>query len=155
MKAVTLYRPVTIENALNDFDRYVESFFGESPLTPAVYTREPAVDIRETEDAYVLEAELPGYDEKNIEVHVDRGVLSIESKKEEKTERNVSPSKSGAKEDRYVIRERRSASFNRTFKLPENADLDAISAHFNNGLLCLEIKKLAEAKKRVIQIQGK
>ncbi|MDR2078936.1 MAG: Hsp20/alpha crystallin family protein [Treponema sp.] len=156
MKAVTLYRPVTIENALNDFDRYVESFFGESPLTPAAYAREPAVDIRETEDAYVLEAELPGYDEKNIEVHVDRGILCIESKKEEKIERNVSPSKGGAaKEERYVIRERRNASFHRSFKLPENADLDAIFARFNNGLLYLEIKKLAEAKKRVIQIQAK
>jgi HSP20 family molecular chaperone IbpA len=155
MKAVTLYRPVTIENALNDFDRYVESFFGESPMTPAAYSREPAVDIRETEDAYVLEAELPGYDEKKVEVHVDRGILSIESKMEEKAERNVSPAKGEAKEERYVIRERRSASFNRSFKLPENADLDAISAHFKNGLLCLEIKKLAEAKKRVIQIQGK
>jgi HSP20 family molecular chaperone IbpA len=155
MKAVTLYRPVTIQNALEDFDRYVESFFGESPLTPAAYTREPAVDIRETEDAYVLEAELPGYDEKNIEVHVDRGVLSIESRKEDATERNVSPSKEGAAKERYVIRERRTASFNRSFKLPENADLDSISAHFSNGLLCLEIKKLAEAKKRVIQVKAK
>jgi HSP20 family molecular chaperone IbpA len=155
MKAVTLYRPVTIENALEDFDRYVESFFGESPLTPAGYAREPAVDIRETEDAYVLEAELPGFDEKNIEVHVDRGVLSIESKRADTTERNVSPSKEGAQKERYVIRERRTASFNRSFRLPENADLDAISAHFNNGLLCLEIKKLAEAKKRVIQIKAK
>jgi HSP20 family molecular chaperone IbpA len=154
MKAVTLYRPVTIGNALKDFDRYMESFFGESPLTPAV-GREPAVDIRETEDAYVLEAELPGYDEKNIEVHVDRGVLSIESKKEEAAERNVSPPKEDAGKERYVIRERRTASFNRSFRLPENADLDAISARFSNGLLCLEIRKLAEAKKRVIQIKAK
>jgi HSP20 family molecular chaperone IbpA len=154
MKAVTLYRPVTIENALHDFDRYMASFFGESPLTPAVHAREPAMDIRETENAYVLEAELPGYDEKNIEVHVDRGVLFIESKKEETTERNVSPSKEEAAKERYVIRERRSASFKRSFKLPENADPDAISAQFKNGLLSMEIKKLAEAKKKVIQIQG-
>jgi HSP20 family protein len=154
MKAVTLYRPVTIENALEDFDRYLGSFFGESPLTPAV-GREPAVDIRETEDAYVLEAELPGYDEKNIEVHVDRGVLSIESKKEDVAERNVSPSKEGAGKERYVIRERRTASFKRSFKLPENTDPDAISAHFNNGLLCLEIKKVAETKKRIIQVKAK
>jgi HSP20 family molecular chaperone IbpA len=155
MKAVTLYRPVTIENALNDFDRYVDSFFGDSRLAPASYGREPAVDIRETDDAYVLEAELPGYEEKDIEVHVDRGVLSIESKKGESTERNVSPPREEEKKERYVIRERRTASFRRSFRLPENADLDAISAHFKNGLLCLEIKKLAEAKKRVIQIQRK
>jgi HSP20 family molecular chaperone IbpA len=150
MKAVTLYRPVTIENAMNDFDRCMESFFGESPLTPALrnYSTEPAVDIREAADAYVLEAELPGYDEKNIEVHVDGGVLTIETKSEEKTDEK-------AAEDRYVIRERRSASFSRSFKLPENADMDAISANFKNGLLSLEIKKRAETKKRVIQIEGK
>jgi HSP20 family protein len=158
MKAVTLYRPMTIENALNDFDHYMESFFGESPLAPALrnYSTEPAVDIRETADAYELAAELPGYDEKNIEVHVDGGVLTIETKKEEKAERNVSPEKDGnAAEERYVIRERRSASFSRSFKLPENADMEAITANFKNGLLCLEIKKRAEAKKRVIQIEGK
>jgi HSP20 family molecular chaperone IbpA len=155
MKAVTLYRPVSIENALEDFDRYLGSFFGESPLTPAVYAREPAVDILETEDAYVLEAELPGYDEKNIEVHVDRGVLSIESKKEDTAERNVSPSQEGTGKERYVIRERRTASFKRSFKLPENTDPDAIAAHFSNGLLCLEIKKVAQTKKRVIQVKAK
>jgi HSP20 family protein len=165
MKAVTLYRPMTnpmagpltIENALNDFDRYMESFFGESPMTPAVsFGREPAVDIKETAETYELTAELPGYDEKNIEVHVDGGVLTIESKKEEKAERNVSPEKDEkAVKERYVIRERRSASFSRSFKLPENADMEAITANFKNGLLCLEIKKRAETKKRVIQIDGK
>jgi HSP20 family protein len=155
MKAVTLYRPVTIENALNDFDRYMESFFGESPLTPALHhVQEPAVDLRETGDAYLLEAELPGYDEKNVEVQVDGGVLTISSKKEEKTERNVSPEKEGS-EERYVIRERRSAGFSRAFKLPENADLEAITANFRNGLLRLEVKKRAESKKRIIQIDGK
>jgi HSP20 family protein len=152
MKAVTLYRPVTIESALKDFDRYLESFFGESPMTPAVFGRGPAVDIRETENAYELVAELPGFDEKNIEVSVDRGVLVIESKKEDAAERNVSPE---GKKERYVIRERRSESFSRSFKLPENADLDAISARFNNGLLHLEIKKSAEAKKRLVQIEAK
>jgi HSP20 family protein len=152
MKAVTLYRPVTIGNALKDFDRYMESFFGESPLKAAACAREPAVDIRETEGAYLLDAELPGFDEKNIEVHVERGVLSIESKKEEKTEQNAPPAADEATKDRYVIRERRSVSFHRSFKLPENADLDAISAHFKNGLLTLEVKKLAETQKRTIQI---
>jgi HSP20 family protein len=145
MKAVTLYRPVTIEKALNDFDRYMESFFGESPLAPAFKTngQGPAVDIRETGNAYMLEAELPGYDEKGIEVHVDNGVLTIESKKEETAEK---------KEEHFIIRERRNSSFSRSFKLPENADPDAISAAFKNGLLSLEIKKRAEAKKRIIQI---
>jgi HSP20 family protein len=155
MKAVTLYRPVTIESALKDFDRYLESFFGESPLTPAVFRQGPAVDLRETEDAYELEAELPGYDEKNLEVSVDHGVLVIASKKEDAVERDVSPSKDEGKKERYVIRERRAESFSRSFKLPENANLETISARFNNGLLRLEVKKLAETKKRLVRIEAK
>jgi HSP20 family protein len=159
MKAMTLYRPVTIDKALNDFDRYMEAFFGESPLTPALNRepadyREPIVDIRETSDAYFLEAELPGYDEKTIEVQMDGSVLTIASKKEENTERNVNED-AGKNERRWVIRERRSASFSRSFKLPENADPENISARFKNGLLSLEIKKPAEAKKRIIQINDK
>jgi HSP20 family protein len=153
MKAMTLYRPITIEKALNDFDRYMDAFFGESPLTPVTKNYQgPAVDVRETGKAYILEAELPGYDEKNIEVQVDGGVLTISSKKEEKTERNVNED---TPEDRWVIRERQSASFSRSFKLPENADPENISARFKNGILSLEIKKLAETKKRIIQIEHK
>jgi HSP20 family protein len=153
MKAVTLYRPLTIEKALEDFDRYMDSFFGESPLTPAYKANFlPAVDIRENEGSYELEAELPGFDEKNIQVHVDGGVLTIESKQEEESERNVSPKKDKNGESKYLIRERRSASFSRAFKLPENADTNAISAVFKNGILILDIKKSPEARKKVIEI---
>jgi HSP20 family protein len=154
MKTVTLYRPFALEKALEDFDRCVDSFFGESPLTPAYRANYlPATDIRETEKAYELEAELPGYDEKNIGIHVDSGVLTVESKTEDA--RNVSSEKDAGEkngEPRYLIRERRSASFSRSFKLPENADVNGISATFKNGLLNLEIKKQAEAQKKVIQI---
>jgi HSP20 family protein len=165
MKTVTLYRPFTIEKALEDFDRYVDSFFGESLLTPAVPGNAgyaPAVDIRETEGSYQLEAELPGYDEKNIQVHVDGSVLTIESKKEEVREVSGDNKAEGeqangristdAEKDRFIIRERRRASFSRSFRLPENADTGAISAVFKNGLLNLEIKKQPEAQKRVIEI---
>ncbi|MDR2101306.1 MAG: Hsp20/alpha crystallin family protein [Treponema sp.] len=157
MKAVTLYRPLTIENALDDFDRYFESFFGDSPMSPAerVFRHQPAVDIRDTKDAYILEAELPGYDEKDIEVHLDGGNLTVESKKEETNERDVTPKNADKKGGTYILRERRSASFSRSFKLPENANPEAVSAVFKNGILTLEIKKRAEAQKRVIQIERK
>jgi HSP20 family protein len=146
MKAVTLYRPAVFENALGDFDRYLDSFFGDSFLSPSekILGRIPAVDVRDTENAYVLEADLPGYDEKDVEVHLDGDTLTIESKKEEAREEK--------KDGSYVIRERRSASFSRSFKLPGNADPNAVSAAFTNGVLSLQIKKRAEAQKRVIQI---
>jgi HSP20 family protein len=148
MNALSLYRPVTIQNALDDFDRLINSFFGESPMTPgrtSLSSRVPAVDVRETDDGYVLEAELPGYDEKSVEVHVDGQVLTIESKKDEKKEE-----KNGS----YVIRERYSESFRRSFTLPDDVDSDSITAAFKNGLLTLNIKKRAESKRKLIKIEG-
>jgi HSP20 family protein len=154
MKTITMYRPFALEKALEDFDRYMESFFKESPLTPD-YKADflPAVDIRETEKTYELEAELPGFEEKEIQIHVDNGTLTVESAREES--RDVSPKKDAGEKDgafRYLLRERRNVSFSRSFKLPENADVNGISANFKNGLLKLEIKKLPEAQKKVIQI---
>jgi HSP20 family protein len=160
MKTVTLYRPYTIEKALDDFDRYMESFFGESPLTPAHgrVNYLPPVNIEETNGAYLLEAELPGFDEKNIEVQVDGGVLTIKSAQGKEVRKELPET---AKEDesaqkeperQFLIRERRSESFSRSFKLPENADPDSISAVFKNGLLNLEIAKRPETQKRLIKI---
>jgi HSP20 family protein len=150
MKTVTLYRPNTLQNALNGFDRYFESFFGDSPLTPAarIFGHLPPVDVKETEKAFVLDMELPGYDEKNIAVHVDGGSLSIESRAEETGEENRN-------DGTYILRERRLDSFSRSFKLPENADPETISAAFKNGILTLEIQKRPEAQKRMIKINSK
>jgi len=158
MKAVTMYRPNTIQNALSDFDRYFESFFGDSFVAPAAraFTRLPAVDVRETEKAYVLEMELPGYDEKDIEISVDGNSLSISSKQEETRDANEHDSKD-AKGDAgtWILRERRVNTFSRSFKLPENANPEEVAAEFKNGVLCMEIKKRAEAQKRTIQINAK
>jgi HSP20 family protein len=155
MKTVTLYRPFTIEKALNDFDRYMESFFGESPLTPALgrTANLPVVDIRETDEAYLLEAELPGFDEKNIQVHVNGRVLTIESGKDEESRKDRKEKEDGAPV--FLLRERRGFTFSRSFTLPENADSQGISASFKNGLLRMEIKKQRETQKRFIEIEGK
>jgi HSP20 family protein len=103
------------------------------------------VDVKETEKAFVLEMDLPGHDEKNIEVHVDGGSLTIESRQEASKETKKD-------EGTYILRERRLQSFRRSFKLPENADPQAINASFKDGILVLEIKKRPESQKRLIQI---
>jgi HSP20 family protein len=148
MKALTLYRPRVLENALSDFDRYLDSFFGDNFLNPSdrIFNRAPSVDVRETEKSYVLEAELPGYDEKDITIRLDGNNLTIESKKEE--EKNEGSGDNG----NYLIRERRYSSFSRSFKLPENSDSEGITASFKNGVLSMEIGKKAEAQTKVIQI---
>jgi len=124
----------------------MDSFFGDNFLSPSdrVFNRLPTVDVRETEKSYVLEAELPGFDEKDIEIRLNGTNLSIESKKaEEKDEGN---------DRNYLIRERRVASFSRSFKLPENADPEGVSASFKNGILSMEIQKRAESQTRMIPI---
>ena len=150
MKALTLYRPRILENALSDFDRYMNSFFGDNFISPSerIFNRLPSVDVRETEKAYVLEAELPGFDEKDIEVRLDGNNLTIESKKADEKKDEPADKADG----NYLIRERRAASFSRSFKLPENADAEGITASFKNGILSLEIAKRAEAQTKLIQI---
>jgi len=152
MKTLAMYRPNTIQNALSDFDRYFESFFGDSLLSPAarMFNHIPAVDIQETENNYVLDMELPGYDEKNIEVHVDGSSLTISSKEEDTREEKKNNDNAGT----YILRERKINSFTRSFKLPENADSTAVNASFKNGILSLQIKKRAETQKRAIQINA-
>ena len=159
MKTVTVYRPSVLENAFHDFDKYMESFFAEAPSSRffnkqnAVGANLPAVDIRENNSAYVIEADLPGYEEKDIQVHINGGNLTIESVKETQTEENPSAEDAENKKGIYVIRERRLSSFTRSFKLPDNADLEKITAVFKNGVLSLEIKKRTESQKRTIQIE--
>ena len=146
MRAVTLYRPNVLENALSGFDRYLDSFFGDNFISPSerVLNRLPPVDVRETEKTYVFDMELPGFDEKDIEIRLDANKLTVESKREEqKTEEN---------DKKYLLRERRFSSINRSFKLPENADPEGISACYKNGILSLVVNKKPEAQQRLIQI---
>jgi HSP20 family protein len=148
MKSVTLQRPLELGQTVVDINRFMESVFGESPFSRSqseLKGRYPSVDIHETNDAYHIEADLPGCDEKDIELTVDSGILTIQSKKEVESEK-----KNEGKS--YIIRERQLDVFSRSFKLPDNADYESISASFKNGLLSLTIKKRAEAQKRVISI---
>jgi HSP20 family protein len=152
MSTVSLYRPVSIEKAMNDFNRYLESFFDTSLSALDTQTRGsiPVVDVQETDSGYLLEAELPGFEEKDIQVHVDGGNLTIESNKNEETKKEEK--KDGGN---YLIKERRRMNFSRSFRLPENADTEQVAAIFKNGVLSLEIKKRAESQKRLIKIDTK
>jgi HSP20 family protein len=150
MKSITLYHPNTMHNALNEFNRYFDSYFVDSILSPEekVLFYLPAVDIQENENNYVMKMELPGFNEKNIEVNVDGHYLSIVSKQEEKNE------KKNEEDGKYLLRERGNTTFNRSFQLPGNADTQAVSAAFKDGILSLNIKKRVGAEKRVIEINA-
>jgi HSP20 family molecular chaperone IbpA len=153
MKTVSLYR-----QPMNVVDEFLDSFFDSSLLPTAgmvpfvnapVASKLPPVDVEETDHAYLVEADLPGFDEKQISVHVEGGKLTIESGKNEEKKEDKSD-----KNGNYLIRERRKVSFSRSFTLPENADTEAVSAVFKNGVLSLEIKKRTGNTKRLIEINA-
>jgi HSP20 family protein len=106
----------------------------------------PAVDVTETDKAYEVTAELPGMDEKNIEVNVANGVLTIKGEKEEEKEE---------KKKDYYLQERSFGSFQRTFQVPEGVDTDKIEASFKIGLLTVTLPKTAEAQKAAKNIEVK
>jgi HSP20 family protein len=109
----------------------------------------PTTDIYTNDDKQlVAEVHLPNFDESDIEVNIDKGVLQIQAEKHEKEE---------DKSKKYVIRES-SSSFYRRFQLPEAADEDAIEAHFVDGVLKVVVpfKELPAPKKiSVKKIAGK
>ncbi len=106
----------------------------------------PAVDVAESEKAYEITAELPGMDEKTIEVKVADGSLTIKGEKQEKKEE---------KEKGYYLRERHYGSFERSFDVPETVDADKIEASFKNGVLTVTLPKKPEAQKPAKKIEVK
>ena len=103
----------------------------------------PPVDISEDKERITLTAELPGFREDQVDVQMEGGVLTIRG------ERKMEEEKEGRNFHRL---ERSYGHFVRSFTLPNNVDRDNIRAHFNNGLLEVEMPKREEAKPRQIKI---
>ena len=110
------------------------------------WVAQPTIDLVERDNAYELAAEMSGLDEKNIEVNVANGVLTVKGQKEE--------GKVEKKQD-YHLRERRFGSFTRSVRIPETVDIDKIEATFKNGVLKVTLPKKPEAQKLVKKIEVK
>jgi HSP20 family protein len=103
----------------------------------------PAMDLVETDEHFVLKADLPGVAEGDVNIVFENNVLTVSG--ERRTEHE-------AKKDGYYRLERTMGSFSRSLTLPEGIDADAVNANFDNGVLEIRIPKPAEAKPRRIQI---
>jgi HSP20 family protein len=97
----------------------------------------PAIDVTESDKSYEITAELPGMDEKNIEVNVISGGLTIKGEKKDEYEQKA--------KDCYVS-ERRYGSFERYLRLPDGVDAGKIEASFKNGILTVALPKTSEAQ---------
>jgi HSP20 family protein len=126
----------------------VEDVFGRLPAWPWTGGERawvPAVDMIDRDDEIVLRADLPGLDEKDIEVRVQNGTLAIRGeRKEEKEEK---------KED-YYCSERSYGAFVRTLTLPAAVEADKVKASFKNGVLEVHLPKAKEAKGRRIEVRA-
>jgi HSP20 family protein len=123
-----------------DMDRVFEDFsreFGWGPPAAAGVATAPRVDVSETEGELRIEAELPGVDEKDVEVTLSNGRLTIRGeKKQEKEEK---------KQDYHLV-ERSYGSFARSLTLPFAADPEQVKASFAKGVLTVTVPKPAEVK---------
>ena len=106
----------------------------------------PAVDFSEDDKSFTVTAELPGIDEKDVDVSVSGGMLVVKGeKKQEKEEKNKN----------YYLSERSYGSFQRSFSLPDGIDQDKIAASFAKGVLTVTLPKSAEAQKSQKKIEVK
>jgi len=156
--ALQAWRPLgVLQREMNrlfeDFDRGVwrlpfrRSMFDIEPFwSRESWAAEPAVDILEKDKAYEITAELPGMDEKNIEVKVVDGGLTIKGEKQEEKEE---------KKKDYYLHERHFGSFERRFRVPEGVDADKIEASFKKGVLTVTLPKKPEAQKPAKKIDVK
>ncbi|MEM5371248.1 Hsp20/alpha crystallin family protein [Paraburkholderia azotifigens] len=134
-----------IDRLFDEFDRgpgilpFRRSLFGIEPFWrhERSWASTPAVDVSETEKAYEIVAELPGIDEKDIEVKLANGGLTIKGEKREEKEE---------KKKDYYLHERRFGAFERYFQMPEGVDREKIEASFRKGILTVTLPKTQEAQ---------
>ena len=128
-------------NMRNEFDRLLGR-----PDTGITGAWSPVVDVRETTDGLVLQAELPGITPEDVEVSVENGVITISGEKKQEVEEG----KEGS--DSHLI-ERRYGRFERRFSLPRSVDANKVTANFEHGVLTVSMPKAETAKPRRIEVK--
>ena len=141
--ALVRYEPI---NLFDQFNNEINRFFNVAPRQHAANQDRdwmPAVDVREEDDRFVLSADIPGVERKDVEVTMEDGVLTIKGERHAETEE---------KREGFHRRERVHGTFLRQFTLPDTVDADSISATVKEGVLHIEIPKQAKPEPRKITV---
>jgi HSP20 family protein len=138
-----------VRQSLPDLDlieRRFRRMFDGFPLMPAFVSPElPAADVYETQEEFVVELEVPGYDEDDLGVEVSDHTLTIRGTRTESEDEG---------DKAYRLRERLECTFERRFVLPGQVDMEHLAAEFNKGVLTVHAPKLAAAKQRTVAISS-
>lgn len=140
------FLPAVATRTRDPFTHLIDSFFSDG--LPELFEQGnlPRTNVAETEDAYLVQLELPGVTEEAIDVKVHEGQLHVRAERKDETQ----------SEGRTWHRvEQRYGTFARTIALPKNARGDAIEAVYQQGVLSLTIPKVPEAKPVQIQVKRK
>jgi len=131
-------------NMADDFGSLFSDLFGGYYNNG--FDRVPSVDVHEMEKAYTILADLPGFEEKDVNLNVKNHVLNLKSLKKQEE-------KKGEKEDKLIVNEREELEFDRSFKLPEDVDEGKIVATFKNGQLEITLPKKEAEEPKAIEIK--
>src|SRR5512140_3722558 len=131
----------TLQDRMNRLFR--DSFGSESQEALTSTSFAPAVDVYEDEHNVTLKIEVPGIDEKDIDVRIENNTLTVHGERKFEKEE---------KEENYRRVERQYGSFTRSFTLPSSVDTGQVSAHYDRGVLKVSLAKKAEAKPKQIKI---
>jgi len=145
MTELTLWRPFKeLERIRKEMDNIWDTLFEKRPVrADGVSEWMPSLDLSETKNSYIVNAEIPGIDPKDVEISLVDNVLTIKGeKKQEKQEEN----------ENYHLIERSYGSFTRSFRLPVQVQSDKVKATYKNGVLKITLPKTEEAKKKEIKI---
>ena len=146
MTLVTRWDPfrefVTIQDRLNRLFRESQGNEGREEAL-ATSTFAPPVDVYEDEHNFTLKIEVPGIDEKDIDVRLENNTLTVHGERKFEKEE---------KEENYRRVERQYGSFTRTFTLPTTVDSEKVEANYEKGVLKIKLAKKAEAKPKQIKV---
>lgn len=130
-----------------DVEGLFRSFFDDFDRMPALAQSTlpmPAFDVTETPETFVIKAEVPGMETKDVDIHIEGDLLTFSGEKKEEVK----------KESANVhFTERRFGRWSRSFRLPTSADTSRVEARMVNGVLDVTIPKRAESKPQVIKIK--
>ena len=129
--------------ARDPMDRLFRSFFAHAGPTGSVDRAAP-LDVRETEEAIVVTASLPGVAPEDIEVTIEDRVLSI---------RAETASEDEGEKGSYLVRERRAGAWRRALRLPESVDAEKVGSDYEHGVLTITLPKREEAQARRIEVK--
>ena len=125
---------------LDRMERRMRRAFEEAGFFPTIV---PAADVYETEAEYVVELEVPGFDEKELTVELADHTLVVKGERTEEIAKN---------DDAMLLRERLESEFERRFELPPGADAEHVEAAYAKGLLTLHVPKAEQADPHTIPI---